>query len=269
MGKFTIIPQDTFDGLQLDAGVLLYRFDPATGAAPADEDIICATTGGITVSCVPTYSDLGSDIDNVPNDMKELKHLDSWTSTVSTTSLGMSPELIKLTLGAADITVAEGKITPRADLKQSDFQSLWWVGDKANGGYVAVQILNALSTGGFSLRTTKNGKGQVSIAITGHVSIAAQKTVPMVFYSTDAEGVTYDITNTLTNVTNSNTATSIAENAAYTATLTADTGYTISSVTVTMGGVDVTTSAYTTATGAISIANVTGNIVVTATASED
>lgn len=56
MGIFTKIPQDTFSELQLDAGVLLNKFDPAKVAAPADEDIICATTGGINISCVPTYS---------------------------------------------------------------------------------------------------------------------------------------------------------------------------------------------------------------------
>lgn len=76
MGKFTVIPQDTFTALQLDAGVLLKTFNPATAAAPSDEDIICATTGGIEVSCVPTYSDFGEDVDNCPNNMKELKHLD-------------------------------------------------------------------------------------------------------------------------------------------------------------------------------------------------
>lgn len=37
MGKFTLIPQDTFEGLQLDAGVLLKTFEPETGAAPKDE----------------------------------------------------------------------------------------------------------------------------------------------------------------------------------------------------------------------------------------
>jgi hypothetical protein len=63
MGKFTVIPQDTFTALQLDAGVLLKTFNPATAAAPSDEDIICATTGGISVSCVPTYSDFGEDVD--------------------------------------------------------------------------------------------------------------------------------------------------------------------------------------------------------------
>ena len=187
MGKFTVIPKDTFSGLQLDAGVLLKKFTPATPAAPADEDIICATTGGINATCVPTYSDLGEDVDNCPVNMKELKHLDSWECKLSFTSLGMSANAIKLALGAADIgdTSASKQdiITPRRDLKQTDFTDLWWVGDRADGGCVAIQIKNALSTGGFSLQTTKNGKGQLSVELTGHVSIDAQDTMPMVFYS--------------------------------------------------------------------------------------
>lgn len=36
MGKFTAIPKDTFDALQLDAGVLLNTFNPASIAAPQD-----------------------------------------------------------------------------------------------------------------------------------------------------------------------------------------------------------------------------------------
>lgn len=190
MGKFTVIPQDTFTGLQLDAGVLLKKFTPTAPAAPADEDIICATTGGINATCVPTYSDLGEDVDNCPVNMKELKHLDSWECKLSFTSLGMSANAIKLALGAADIGATSASkqdtITPRRDLKQTDFTDLWWVGDRADGGCVAIQIKNALSTGGFSLQTTKNGKGQLSVELTGHVSIDAQDTMPMVFYSLDA-----------------------------------------------------------------------------------
>lgn len=187
MGKFTVIPQDTFTGLQLDAGVLLKKFTPTAPSAPANEDIICATTGGINATCVPTYSDLGEDVDNCPVNMKELKHLDGWECKLSFTSLGMSANAIKLALGAADIgdtsASKQDTITPRRDLKQTDFADLWWVGDRADGGCVAVQIKNALSTGGFSLQTTKNGKGQLSVELTGHVSIDAQDTMPMVFYS--------------------------------------------------------------------------------------
>lgn len=185
MGKFTVIPKDTFEGMQLDAGVLLKTFNPTAVAAPQDTDIICATTGGINTTCVPTYSDLGEDVDNCPNNMKELKHLDFWDCKMSFTSLGTSKENIRMALGAADIDSTNGSITPRRNLKQTDFSDLWWVGDRADGGCVAVQLKNALSTSGFSLQTTKSGKGQVSVELTGHVSIEDQDTMPMVFYSID------------------------------------------------------------------------------------
>ena len=184
-GRFTVIPESTFQELQMDAGVLLKTFNPATPSVQ-DTDIICATTGGIQASCSAEYSDLGEDIDNCPVNMKELKHLDSWTCTMSFTSLGTSPASIKMALGAADIDGTDStKIVPRAELEQTDFSDIWWVGDRADGGFVAVQLKNALSTGGFSIQTTKNGKGQVSVELTGHVSISAQKVVPMVFYSAE------------------------------------------------------------------------------------
>lgn len=189
MGKFTTIPQDTFNTLQLDAGVLLSTFDPANPHAPRDADIITATTGGIQATLEPTYSDFGEDVDNCPVNMKELKHLDSWTATITFTALESSAEMIKLALGAADITETStyDKVVPRRDLKQSDFTSLWWVGDLANGGAAAIELINALSTGGYSLQTTKSGKGQISVTITGHVSMSAQNVVPMNFYVIDPD----------------------------------------------------------------------------------
>lgn len=189
MGRFTVIPQSTFEEMQMDAGVLLTNFNPASPAAPADADIICATTGGIKVTCAAEYSDLGEDVDNCPNNMKELKHLDSWDCGLEFTSLGTSAESIRLALGAADITVSSGKIVPRRDLEQTDFADVWWVGDRADGGLVAVKLINALSVDGFSLQTTKNGKGQVSVNLRGHVSINAQNVMPMEFYSLEGSGL--------------------------------------------------------------------------------
>lgn len=186
MGKFTVIPQDTFKALQMDAGVILTNFDPVTGAAPKDEDIICATTGGVNPTCVPTYSDLGEDVDNCPTNMKELKHLDGWECKLAFTALGTSPKAIKLSLGCADIDSDNpSKIVLRKDIKQDDFSDIWWVGDRADGGFVAVRLINALSTGGFSLQTTKNGKGQIDCELTGHTSLEDQNEMPMEFYSCD------------------------------------------------------------------------------------
>lgn len=187
MGKFTVIPQDTFEALQLNAGVLLKTFDPSAVKAPEDTDIICATTGGITASCTPTFTDLGDDIDNCPKNMKELQNLESWECKLSFTSLGTSPAGIKLALGCADIE-GTNKIVPRAELAQTDYSDVWWVGDRADGGCVAIQVKNALSTGGFSLKTTDKGKGNTSVELTGYVSINNQKEVPMVFYSIDPAG---------------------------------------------------------------------------------
>ena len=189
MGQFTKVPQDTFDGLQMDAGILLSNFNPANPNVQ-DADIITATTGGFKIDVTPTYSDLGEDVDNVPTNTKELKHLDGWEVKASTTCLGTKPANVKLALGCADIDGTDAtKIVPRNELKQTDFNDIWWVGDKANGGFFAVKIKNALSTGGFSVQTTKNGKGTFSLELTGHPSISNTDEVPVEFYSTDGTGV--------------------------------------------------------------------------------
>lgn len=78
--------------------------------------------------------------------------------------------------------------------------------------------------------------------------------------------VYHTVTATLSHVTSSNAATSIEDGTAYATTLTAASGYEISAVTVTMGGTDVTATAYDSATGVVSIASVTGAVAITATA---
>jgi hypothetical protein len=255
MGAFTRIPENTFTGLQLDAGILLRNFDPASPNVQ-DANIICATTGGISVQAIASYVDLFEDVDNAPNNMLEGKKLDGWDCKISTTALGNDPETIRLALGAAD--KAGKRVVPRRDLKQSDFSTIWWVGDRADGGFVAVKLLNALSTGGMSLQTTKNGKGQISIELTGHVSISAQNKVPMEFYSADP--VEYTVTNTLSHVTSNNTDATAVKGQSYLAALTPAEGYTLGTATVTMGGENITSTVYD--DGIIVIDEVTGNIVI-------
>ena len=78
--------------------------------------------------------------------------------------------------------------------------------------------------------------------------------------------VYYSITNNLTNVINSNLITSVKENLSYSSTLSPISGYEISSVSITMNGNNITSSCYS--NGNINISNVTGNIVITATATQ-
>ena len=76
----------------------------------------------------------------------------------------------------------------------------------------------------------------------------------------------YTVTNTLTGATSNNDATSVNGGESYTATITAASGYTLTGATVsiTMDGTDITSTAYN--NGTISIESVTGNLVITVTA---
>lgn len=179
--KYTKIPETTFQNLQLNAGVLLSVFNPES-ATVANESIIGATTGGINFTATPTFSDFGEDIDNCPKNMMELKKLDYWDIIMSGTYVTVDANAVKSLVGAAD--VSGNKITPRNDVKLSDFSDVWWVGDysdqngETNGGFVAIHMMNALSTGGFAIQSSDNGKGNFSFTYTAHYSMDAQDTVP-------------------------------------------------------------------------------------------
>ena len=179
--KFTKIPQSTFDEVQINAGILVKDFDVATGTF-ADSDMITATTGGITVNVKPSFQDYGDDVDNCPKNTMQLKRIDSTEVSISTTALNINEDLLMYMLGAADKDQVTGAIKPRKDLKVTDFKTIWWIGDLSNGGYIAVKISNALSTDGFSIKTSDKGKGNISLTLTGHVDINAQDVIPAEFY---------------------------------------------------------------------------------------
>ena len=183
--KYTKIPETTFKNLQLNAGVLLSSFNPES-ATVSDESIIGATTGGVNFTATPTFSDYGEDIDTCPKNMKELKKLDSWEISLSGTYVTVDANAVKALVGAAD--VSGNKITPRNDLKLTDFTDVWWVGDysdqngETNGGFVAIHMMNALSTGGFAIQSSDNGKGNFAFTYTAHYSMSAQEAVPFEVY---------------------------------------------------------------------------------------
>lgn len=185
--KFTQIPQNTFKELVMNTGVLLSDFDPST-ATLTNSDIIGATSGGITFSATPTFTDFGDDIDNCPKNMKELKKLDTWEVKMSGTFVSISATSAKAVTAAADLDSGSKKLTPRNDIADADFSDVWLVADYSdkngdtNGGFMAIHMLNGLSTGGFQIKTGDKTKGQFSFEFTGHYSMEAQDTPPFEIY---------------------------------------------------------------------------------------
>ena len=186
--KFRKIPENTFKNIVLNAGVLLSSFTPATPTSE-DTNILGATTGGINFTATPSFTDFGEDIDNCPKNMKELKKLDSWEVKLTGTFITSNTSLIALLMGAGDVGTSDTtKVTPRVDVASADFKDLWFVCDYSdkngenNGGFCAIKIINALSTGGFSMQSADKGKAQFSFEFTGHVSMSAQTVVPFEVY---------------------------------------------------------------------------------------
>ena len=186
--KFTQIPTNTFKELQLNAGILTSNFTPATGTVESN-NILGATSGGINFTATPSYTDLGDDIDNCPKNMMELKKLDSWEAKISGTFLTVNTAQAKSLLAAADIGGSDTtKVTPRNDVADTDFDDLWWIGDYSdkngatNGGYIAIHMMNALSTGGFQIQSGDKAKGQFAFEYTAHYSMDAADTVPFEIY---------------------------------------------------------------------------------------
>ena len=81
--------------------------------------------------------------------------------------------------------------------------------------------------------------------------------------------VTHSVTQNLTNVTSSFSNATVNDGDALDLTLTADSGYTLDTPTVTMGGTDITSTAWSSTDSKVTIDSVTGDVVITATATED
>lgn len=189
--KYTQMPSDAFQNIQMNAGVLLDNFTPSTGVIGK---IIGATSGGVNFTATPTFADYGDDIDNCPKNMLELKKLESWEAKMSGTFISVSANLAKTLIGAGDVDADdETHIVPRNDILKTDFKDVWWVGDYSdentgeNAGHCAIHLMNALSTGGFQIQSADKGKGQFSFEFTGHYSMDAQDKVPFEVFISKGE----------------------------------------------------------------------------------
>lgn len=184
--KYTKMNTDAFKHLALNAGILVQSFDPEDGSITG---LMGATTGGMTFAANPTYEDFGEDVDQAPNNLKELKRVVSYDPTMSGTFLEITPDVIKSLTGAADIDADdETHIIPRGELLDADFDDVWWVGDYsdvntgANAGYLAIHLRNALNTTGFQITTAKNAKTQFAFEYHAHYSLSDTDDAPFEIY---------------------------------------------------------------------------------------
>lgn len=167
------IKPTTLDELTMNVFMLVSTFNPETfnfTTGVAGSTIIASTTGGVTFSDTPEYTDMGDDIDNCPKNCMELKRKDDGEVKLSGNLVTVNANLVKMLIGAADIV--GNKITPKSDVSTSDFLTeLWGLADYGKGGLLAIKMKRVLNTSGFSVATTDKNKAQLSFEFMCHKTI--------------------------------------------------------------------------------------------------
>lgn len=186
--KASRVNPDSLNNIQVDAGVFLSTFDVTNPTLFDDNDILCTTTGDPAINCVPQTSDFYEDVNGLPNSTKQGKRITGWDCNMSVQSLDFDGSKMAFYLGASQ-TTSDGGITPKPQYSDSDFKTIYFLGDMADPEKLfVVKMDNALNTAGLAFSATKNGKGKTSLTVTAHTDANDIEKVPMTFYFLEKSG---------------------------------------------------------------------------------
>lgn len=181
INMITGLRPETFMNLQLNAGVFLKNFDYSTytdagaletailSALEAGTEILGATQGGGTFQCVPTIRQIEADgmrypiVGSTVNDM--------WTVKLTGVMKEVTPGTFKDALLSADLT-GSGNVKTlkvRTDILPKDYiNSLCWVGDTSDQGFVLINLDNVINLSGANFTFTDKGEGTLPFEFQGH-----------------------------------------------------------------------------------------------------
>lgn len=167
MARYTKMNPATFKHMVFDAGIVLDKddFDPKTGVIDITK-IRWATKGGNEFTATRELRDRGTDIDNCPENSKQLQQAQPWQAQVTGTAVTVTVKDV-CELLAADIDPDdETHIIPRNNITVSDFNGKWIIANyselngEKKGGYMAILLNDTLSSEGFSVKLSKNGDAE-------------------------------------------------------------------------------------------------------------
>ena len=180
-GLTTPLREETFENLQLNAGIFIKNLDysSVTDSSALKTAIAAAITAGTTIlgatrgggSFTVTRDIREPEIDGRRYPFKGGKFVDSTDARLATTLVEMTPENLVMALGGATSTTSGKKTTIKMHtaIQNSDYiESLTWIGDLADGRMVAITLKNALNTADFSLTFTDKGEGTLPVELHAH-----------------------------------------------------------------------------------------------------
>ena len=180
-GLTTPLREETFENLQLNAGIFIKNLDYSSvvdadalkvaiaAAITAGTNIIGATRGGGSFTVTRDIRE--PEIDGRRYPFKGGKFVDSADANLSTTMVEITAANLKLALGSGTSSTSGKKTTIKLNtaIAGSDYiDSLTWFGDLADGRMVAITLKNALNTSDFSMTFSDKGEGTIPIELHAH-----------------------------------------------------------------------------------------------------
>ena len=182
-GLTTALRADTFDNLQLNAGVFLKNFTLSGTGAPTtvatlktaiataigNGNTLGATRGGGSFNV--TRERRTPDIDGLRYPFVGGEFIDSSDAYLSTTLVEATPENFALALGSVEKTTSGSVTTIKMNTAIDDadyLTNLVWVGDLADGRLVCIELLNALNTADLQFTFTDKNEGTMGVEFHAH-----------------------------------------------------------------------------------------------------
>ena len=179
-GNTTALRADTFDKLQLNAGILIKNHDYAAvtdatalktqiagiigGTVTGKGDIIGATRGG--GSFTVTRETRTPEVDGMRYGFKGSDFVDSVDAYLSTTLVEITPQNIQDLLTAGVTPTTSGKKTTvkmNSAITSSNYlTNICWIGDLADGQLVEICLNNAINMADFTFTYTDKGEGTLA-----------------------------------------------------------------------------------------------------------
>jgi len=179
-GHTSAIRNETFENLQLNAGIILKDCDYSEIAnagtlKTAIEAAVAGTTGALGTivgatrgggSFTVTREMRSPEVDGKRYGFVGDTFVDSVEAQLSTTLIEMTPDNLVDAFGSATKTTSGAKTTIKLGtaIDTEDYlENICWVGDISDGRYVLICLKNALNQADFSLTWTDKGEGTLPV----------------------------------------------------------------------------------------------------------
>lgn len=175
-GLTTALRADTFQKLQLNAGLFLKNFDYSSvtdatalktaiaSAVQAGTNILGATRGGGTFTV--TRETRTPEVDGMRYGFIGSDFIDSTDAFITTTLVEVTPENFKTLLASGKTTVSGKKttITMNTAISAADYlTNICWIGDIADGRMVLICLKNAINTADFTFTYSDKNEGTLAV----------------------------------------------------------------------------------------------------------